>query len=95
MEHDILLAKLEYYGIRGLANEWFRSYLPKRKSYVAINGHELNLASVLYCAPQGSVLGPYFFLVYISDLNQVINICKVHHCFDDINLLYFNKPVAE
>ena len=53
VEHDILLAKLEHYGIRGLANEWFRSYLSNRKQYVSINGHESSLASVLYGVLQG------------------------------------------
>ena len=40
LEHDILLAKLEHYSICGLANEWFRSFLSKRKQYVSINSHE-------------------------------------------------------
>ena len=46
VEHDILLANLEHHGICGLANEWFRSYLSKRKQYVSINSHESSLASV-------------------------------------------------
>ena len=48
VEHDILLTKLEHYGICGLANEWFRSYLSNRKQYVSINGHESGLTSLLY-----------------------------------------------
>ena len=95
VEHDILLAKLEHYGIHGLANEWFRSYLSNRKQYVSINGHESSLASVLYGVPQGSVLGPLLFLIYINDLNQAIKFCKVHHFADDPNLLHFNKSVAK
>ena len=51
VEHDILLAKLEHYGIRGLANEWLRSYLSNRKQYVSGNGHESSLASFLYGVP--------------------------------------------
>ena len=95
VEHDILLAKLEHYGIRGLANEWFRSYLSNRKQYVSINGNESSLASVLYGVPQGSVLGAFLFLIYINDLNQAIKFCKVHHFADDTNLLHFNKSVAK
>ena len=95
MEHDILLAKLEHYGIHSLANEWFRSYLSNRKQYVSVNGHESSLASVLYGVPQGSVLGPLLFLIYINGLNQTIKFCKVHHFADDTNLLHFNKSVAK
>ena len=72
MEHDVLLAKLDHYGIRGLANDWFRSYLSNRKQYVSINGHESSLTSVLYGVLQGSVLGSILFLIYINDLNQAI-----------------------
>ena len=95
MEHNISLAKLEHYGIRGIANEWFRSYLSNRKQYVSINGHESSLASVLCGVPQGSVLGPLLFLIYINGLNQAIKFCKVHHFADDTNLLRFNKSVAK
>ena len=69
VEHDILLTKLEHYGVRGLANDWFKSYLSDRKQFVSINGHDSNLAFVLYGVPQGSVVGPLLFLTYINDLN--------------------------
>ena len=95
MEEDILLAIPENYGIRGLANEWFRSYLSNRKQHVSINGHQSSLASVFYGVPQGSVLGPLLFLTYINDLNQAIKFCKVHHFADDTNLLHFHKSVAK
>ena len=58
VEHDILLSKLEHYGIRGLANEWFKSYLSNRNQYVSINDYDSNLADVKFGVPQGSVLGP-------------------------------------
>ena len=75
MELDILLTKLKHYGIRGLANEWFMSYLFKRKQYVSINGHKSSPASVLYGVLQSSVLGPLLFSIYINDLNQAIKFC--------------------
>ena len=52
-EQDILLAKLEYYGIHGIANSWFKSYLFNKKQFVSINGHISNQTSVKYGVPQG------------------------------------------
>ena len=69
VEHDIFLSKLEHYGVRGLANKWFKSYLSNRKQYVSINGYHSNLADVKFGLPQGSVLDPLLFLIYINDLN--------------------------
>ena len=54
--------------------------------YVPINGYESGLAALNCCVPQGSVLGPLLFLLYINDLNQAIKFCKVHHFADDTNL---------
>ena len=55
VEHDILLAKLEHYGIRGLANECFISYLSNRIQYVSINGHESSLACFIWCTTRFSL----------------------------------------
>ena len=100
VDHQILLAKLNHYGIRGVSNDWFKSYLSNRNQYVSINGYESSLAVINCGVPQGSVLGPLLFLLYINDLNQTIKFCKVPHFADDTNLLYhsnsikkLNKPV--
>ena len=65
IERHIPLSKLKHYGVRGLANAWFKSYLSNRKQYVSINGYDSNLADVKFGVPQGSVLGPlYIFNLY-------------------------------
>ena len=68
VDHQILLAKLNHYGIRGVSNDWFKSYLSNRNQYVSINGCESGLGAINCGLPQGSVLSP-LFLLYINDLN--------------------------
>ena len=82
VERDVLLSKLEHYGIHGLANEWFKYYLSNRKQYVSINGYDSNLADVKFGVPQGSVLGLLLFLVYINDLNQALKFILVNLLID-------------
>ena len=95
VDHDILLKKLEYYGMRGLTNDWFRSYLTDQKQFVSINGHNSNEMECNIGVPQGSVLGPLLFLIYINDLNHAINNSVVHHFADDTNLLHINKNIKK
>ena len=73
-----MIFSCQSFSIRGLANEWFKSYLSNRKQYVSINNYDSNLADVKFGVPQGSVLGPLLFLVCINYLNQPLKFCKVH-----------------
>ena len=86
VDHKMLLHKLEYYGIRCVCNDWFKSYLSDRKQFVSINSYNSDLMSVNYGVPQSSVLGSLLFLIYIKDLLKAIQHCKVHHFADDTNL---------
>ena len=88
VNHDILLTKLNYYGIRGSTNAWFRSYLTNRKQFVSINGFESEQNLIRHGVPQGSVLGPLLFLIYINDLHVCIRNSTTHHFADDTNLLH-------
>ena len=60
-DHEILLAKLDRYGVRGVSNDWFRSYLSNQQQYVPINGYESSLTKINCVVLQGSVLGPLLF----------------------------------
>ena len=73
VNHYILLSKLDVYGIRDIENKWFRSYLNKRKQKVFVNGVESDFLEINSGVPQGSILGPVLFLVYINDIINATN----------------------
>ena len=93
--HQILLEKLNHYGIRSKENSWFRSFLTNRKQYVSINGFFSQTKIVRCGVPQGSTLGPLLFLIYINDLNNALDKCTVQHFADDTSLLFGNKCPPE
>ena len=95
VDHEILLHKLNYYGIRGIANNWFKSYLPDRRQYVSINGVDSNEVTMQFGVPQGSVLGPLFFLLYINGLHTAIKYCTTRHFAHYTNLLIKNKSLKQ
>ena len=88
VNHEILLSKLDHYGIRGTALLWFKSYLSNRKQYVFHNGESSKLQFINYGVPQGSVLGPLLFLLYINDLPNISNTLQFYLFADDTNIYY-------
>ena len=93
VNHEILLYKLEHYGIRDTSLEWFRSYLTDRKQYVYLNGVDSDVNNVTCGVPQGSVLGPLLFLLYINDLPNISNHLKFYLFADDTNIYYESKDL--
>ena len=93
VNHDILLYKLEYYGIRGVALEWFRSYLSDRQQFVSFDGVESESSKIICGVPQGSILGPLLFLLYINDIANVSNVLFSILFADDSNAFLTGKNI--
>ena len=86
VDHAILLSKLSHYGVRGNALQWFKSYLSDRKQYVTYNGVSSPVNNITCGVPQGSILGPLLFLLYINDLGCVSSSIASILFADDTNL---------
>ena len=89
LDHKILISKLEYYGIRGTALNWFKSYLEDRKQYVEVNGHKSAMLPINTGVPQGSILGPLLFLIYMNDIPNSSSFFKFLLFADDTSLKSF------
>ena len=88
VNHDILLAKLEFYGVRGVALQWFKSYLSCRTQFVQYNGYNSSSKYIKCGVPQGSILGPLLFLLYINDLCNVSKALDFILFADDTNIFF-------
>ena len=95
VDHRILLSKMEHYGIRGVALNWFQNYLTNRKQYVTIDNANSSEAYIKCGVPQGSILGPLLFLIYINDLNYVSKLLNTIMFADDTNLFLTGKSLTE
>ena len=95
VDHQILLGKMEHLGIRGVPLELIRSYLTNRKQYVAYNGMESSQWGITVGVPQGSILGPLFFLLYINDLSRVSSFLRCILFADDTNVFVSHKDKRE
>ena len=93
VNHDVLLAKLFHYGVRGNLYDWFASYLSNRIQFTVVNGHESSILPVNCGVPQGSILGPLLFLIYINDVSSISSEAKIQLFANDSNLFVSNSDV--
>ena len=93
--HFELLSKLSDIGISGKLLMWFHNYLTSRKQLVSINGAHSSVLPVSSGVPQGSILGPFLFLIYINELPDVINSCNVFMFADDTKCFQPIKALSD
>ena len=94
VDHEILCQKLQWYGIRGLANEWIKSHLSNRSQYVFYNNTSSTKLTITCVVPEGSTLG-LLFLLYISDLANVSDILISILFADDTNVFIHDDQLDD
>ena len=90
ISHDILIHKLEHYGIRGTCNDWFESYLTNRVQYTEINGEKSRYLNINTGVPQGSISAQILFLIYVNYITNCSNLNIL--CFADDTTAYKSWP---
>lgn len=95
LDHKILLHKLYKYGIRGVAHQWVTSYLKNRSQFVEIANIKSNNCNITCGVPQGSVLGPILFLLYVNDIVSVSQLLRCILFADDTTLFYSGKNIKD
>merc|ERR1712002_317095 len=93
LDHKILLHKLKSYGIRGLALSWFNDYLMNRKKYVVFDSTDSEKLNITRSVPQGSILGPLLFFLYINDIINSSPLLNYILFADDTNIFHSHKNI--
>ena len=87
------LYKLYNYGVRGSVFSWFKDYLTNRQQFVSVSNSESKKNSIACDVPQGSVLGPLSFSIYVNDIQHVVPNCAIKLFADDINIFLHNSSL--
>ena len=93
IDHDILLYKLYHYGFRGVSYNWFANYLTDRKQYVSHNTVQSSYENVKCGVPQGSILGPLLFILYMNDICKTSKLLSFILFADDTTVFYSDNDV--
>ena len=93
VSHEILLSELPYYGITDNALKWFASYLSCRTQRVCLGNNLSNWGMVSTGVPQGSILGPLLFILFVNDLSLSVTHSQVNMYADDTELHYSDKSL--
>ena len=95
VDHNILLSKLQCYGVRGLALGWIRSYLSNRRQYVCYSNSNSEFKEIKCGVPQGSILGRLLFILYINDMCDVSKLLHTILFADDTKKIYSASNIDE
>ena len=93
IDHKILLHKLEHYEFCGVVIEWFKYDLSNRKKYVSYNSGESEQKDIVCGVPQGSILGPLLFILYVNDITNTSNVLEFILFADDTTILYSHPNI--
>ena len=94
IDHKILFAKLEYYGFRGIVKKWLADYLSNRTQFVEFESYKSNRRNIECGVPQGSILGPLLYLIYVNDIPRAAN-ADILSFADDTSLLLSNPDIEQ